>query len=208
MSMNAPKYQGTPESVLAELRDIFAGPEYNWVDVRDPWAWARQVFDTIVQWFGDLYQHHPLIYIVLVASLVVVLVTVFVHFAFLIVQALKPRTGGARGGATGHVLIKDAGWYRREAVRSERDGNFVQALVMRFFALVLEMDRRELVVFNPSKTPIEYVHEARLPPDHRGQFQTLVDRLYAHVYGGEAVTPDALQDFERQASVLAGQHVA
>ena len=199
--------QATPDSIIAELDDVFRAPEYVWVEIRDPWAWIRRLVDSVASWFGVLYQDHPVIYVVLLATLIIVLTAIFVHFAFLIFQALKPRAP-LDDRVSGGGIIRDAAWYRKEAARLETRGKLAASLVMRFSALVLELDRRQLVAFRASKTPIEYVREAQLTADGRDRFGMLAERLYEHVYGGRQVTAAALHAFDRDALALLGSNVA
>ena len=206
--MNQPQQAVSPDSVERVLRDVFGAPEYDWMAVRDPWAWVRNLYLDLINWFATLNHEHPVVYWMLMAVMLVVLTAILVHFSYLIFRALRPRTAAPELAGGRRRVVKDAAWYLREAHRLEDTGNLLRSLVMRFSALVIELDRRNVVRFNPSKTPIEYVREAAVPTATRDQFRALVAGVYRHVYGGEPVTPDRLRDFDRVAGLLVASDVA
>ena len=63
-----------------------------------------------------------------------------------------------------------------------RAGRYAEALGQRFLALVLELDRRKALRFHASKTPAEYVGEARLTDRGRASLAGLVAQLYRHLF--------------------------
>jgi hypothetical protein len=84
--------------------------------------------------------------------------------------------------------MRDSVWYRREAERLASEGRLLEAMQADFTALILEFDRRHLLRFHPSKTPREYVREARLSESSRSALSELVWSLYRHLFGREPVT--------------------
>jgi Domain of unknown function (DUF4129) len=68
--------------------------------------------------------------------------------------------------------------------------------------VVLELDRAEALRFHASKTPAEYVGEARLDDMGRATFATLVARLYRHLFGAQPCDEMDYRDFGDTADQL------
>jgi len=68
----------------------------------------------------------------------------------------------------------DAAATARQVEELARAGRYAEALGHRFLALVLELDRRKALRFHASKTPAEYVWEARLTEMGRASLAGLV----------------------------------
>lgn len=190
------------DSISAVLREVFASPEYAWETRAHPLQFFIDRYRDLLRWLGDLGARHPVAYWVVVGLLTGVLLLVLAHLAYLIWRALRPRVI-ARGGAVATPLaVRDAAWHVREALRLAREGRFAEALGHRFLVLVLELDRRRVVRFHPSKTPAEYVVEARLDPSATVAFRDLVSRLYGHLFAGLACRADDLAAFDAQANAV------
>ncbi|MGH7699826.1 MAG: hypothetical protein ACREMJ_04805, partial [Gemmatimonadales bacterium] len=152
------------DSVRAALRDVFAAREYDWTARRGVLGWLRDQYLRLLDWFAGLEQSHPAAYYLLLFAMAVVLVAILVHVGYILWRAARYREpGGAAGPAL--AVAHDAAWHETEARRLARLGRYAEALGHRFLALVLQLERREAVTFHPSKTPAEYVAEARLDPD-------------------------------------------
>jgi len=91
--------------------------------------------------------------------------------------------------------------------RSWRAGRYAEALAHRFVALVLDLERRRALAFHPSKTPAEYVGEARLDAAGRASLAELVARLYRHLFGGVPCDAGGYREFGAAADEV-GRHVA
>ena len=195
------------DSVESVTDDVFAAPEYDWAEVRDPFAWIRRRYAELVDWFTTLHQDHPVVYWIVLGVMLVLLVAILVHFSYLIYRALRPYQTLPEHASVGRRVVRDAAWYLREAHRLEDAGNLLGSLVMRFGSLVMDLDRRNVVTFDASKTPIEYVREAEVPAEGRDLFRMIVGGVYRHAYGGEPVTRDGLSEFDRMAGELVASHV-
>ncbi|HTR22058.1 MAG TPA: hypothetical protein VMH88_14505 [Gemmatimonadales bacterium] len=139
---------------------------------------------------------------------VILLVAILVHFGFIaarIYRATVRPPVGATALAGGPLL--DAAGHIARAEALARTGRYTEALAHRFIALLLELDRRDAVKFHVSKTPAEYVGDARLDAAGRESFAGLVAVLYRHVFAAVPCDPVQYDDFGMQAQSLL-QHVA
>jgi hypothetical protein len=100
---------------------------------------------------------------------------------------------GAPGAAAAQAL--DAHSHLVLAEQLARAGRYAEALAHRFLAVVLDLDRAEALRFHASKTPAEYVGEARLDETGRATFATLVARLYRHLFGAQPCDEMDYRDF-------------
>ena len=172
------------QDALRQVADsVLSAQVYQWQDVSDPWAVLRRLWLQLLAWLEVLRQQNPGAYRVLFWSLVVVLVAIVSHAAW--VAARTMYSGGAQelGGApTRRVEGRDARWYRMEAERLAAGGRFANAMQHDFVRLMLEFDSAKLIAFHPSKTPIEYVQDARINPAQRRNLGALVRTMYQHAY--------------------------
>jgi uncharacterized protein DUF4129 len=198
-----------PDSLRALLRHVFAAREYQW---RAPTAlsltWLTAWFERILAWLSALHETHPWRFYVVLGALTLVLIAIVAHLSYVVWRALRPSAPAARtvGGAPPPAL--DAAWHLAEARRLSAASRYVEALGHRFVALVLELDRRRALSFHPSKTPAEYVVEARLTEPGREELAALVASLYRHVFGGDPCGQEEWRLFDGRAGALAGLSVA
>src|SRR5439155_16915477 len=88
-----------------------------------------------------------------------------------------------------------------------RAGRYAEALAHRFVSLILELERRHALTFHPSKTPAEYVREARLDESGRASLADLVARLYRHLFGAVPCDANVYREFGVAAETVF-RHVA
>jgi hypothetical protein len=195
------------DSLRAILDDIFSAPEYQWDLRRHPLQFLLDLWARVYRWFDALEADHPVTYYVLIALLSGVLVAILAHFGYLIWRALRPRSAPVDPAAAAAPGRRGAQWYLSEARRLAGKGRFAESLAHRFRALILDLDRRHAVAFHPSKTPAEYVREAKLDQSGRAVLSGLVAQLYRHLFGGASCDADTVNRFDEQAAVL-GAHLA
>ncbi len=187
------------DSVRAVLDEVFRGEQYQW-DVRPSfWAWILEMWLDVMDWFVRLETTHPGAYYALVVGLVVLLIVIITHLVYLTVIAFRRRDEDGRERAVRAPDVRDAAWYLREAKRLEGAGHYSDSLACRFAALVCWLDRKKVIRAHPSKTPAEYVQEARLGPGGKEVFVGTVRWLYDHLFGGRRLDPRALAEFDRRA---------
>src|SRR5256712_4251731 len=198
-----------PDSLRAALREVFARPEYRWNERPDPWAWIVAVWDRLLDWLDGLQRGHPAGFKMLLALLALVLVGLLAHMGYVVWRITRPtaRTLDGGAGGIGGPELADARAHRVRAEELARAGRYAEALAHRFVALVLELERRRALAFHLSKTPAEYVGEARLDAADRASLAELVARLYRHLFGGVPCDAGGYREFGAAADEL-GRHVA
>ncbi len=190
------------DTLRAALDGAFADPAYQWTSRPDPLGPLRRAWLAIGQVVDRLRQENPLAYEALVWSLVVLLLAVLAHAAWVTVRTV--RGGGRREGdvaAAPAAVVRDASWYAREAAALAGRGAFVAAMQADFLRLVLELDGRRLVAFHPSKTPIEYAREPALGEEGRRALRPLVARMYQHAFARVPLHREAYEAWQREARV-------
>lgn len=190
------------DSISAVLRDVFASPEYAWETRVHPLQFLIDRYHDLLRWLTALGTNHPVAYWTVLGVLTGVLLAVLSHFGYLIWRALRPRAPASVSMAAAPLPVRDAAWHLGEALRRAREGRFTEALGHRFLALILELDRRRVVRFDPSKTPAEYAAEARLEAPGAVAFRDIVSRLYGHLFAGMACSADDLAAFDVQANAV------
>lgn len=196
------------DSVRAALREVFAAREYDWTERRGVFTWIREQYLRLLDWFAGLEQAQPVLYYFLLIVMVLVLLAILVHLAYVLTRALRYREKPVAEGRPAPAAARDAAWYAAEARRLAAAGRYADAIGHRFLGLVLELERRKIVTFHPSKTPAEYATEARLDVDSRYAFRDLVRRLYSYLFGGLPAGDDVWLDFERRAADLGSRGAA
>ena len=202
-----------PDSLRAALREVFARSEYRWNERPDPWGWILAVWYRLLDWLDAVQRGHPAGFKVLLALSALVLVGLLAHMGYVVWRITRPtaRTpaGGAGGeaGGIGGPVLADARAQRVRAEELARAGRYAEALAHRFVALVLDLERRRALAFHPSKTPAEYVGEARLDAAGRASLAELVARLYRHLFGGVPCDAGGYREFGAAADEV-GRHVA
>ncbi len=193
------------ESIREVLREVFASPEYQWDIRRSLLAAVRESLLRAVRALDGLHTAHPMAYYVLVGILIGALIAILAHFTYIVWRVLRPGPGGQPETEPQAATPRDASWYRREALRSSREARFSEALGYRFRALILTLDGRRALRFHPSKTPAEYLGEARLEKEEHGSFAGMVTTLYRHLFGGAPCTKRDVVHFDELATGLESQ---
>ena len=205
----SPAAQTVPaDSIRVVLDRILAAPEYDWELRRHPLQFLLDWYRDALDWFDDLASSHPVAYWVVLGMLLGILVAILLHFGYLVVRALRPR---AMSGSAPSVVLRpprDATWHLEEARRLALEGRYSEALAHRFVALVLELEKGSVLRYHPSKTPAEYVIEARLDSAASDEFRMLVAVLYAHLFGGAPCGEPAVAAFDHRAAALVEHHAA
>ena len=195
------------DSVRRAVQEVFAGPEYNWVPGGRPLHLLRDLWLRLEEWLSRFGAQHPIGFKLLFWGAVLLLVALLVHLGWLGWRIYRSTVERPRAPASGAPVLVDARGHLEHAEALARAGRYTEALAHRFLALLLELDRAEAVTFHPSKTPAEYVHEARLGAAGRDSLAGLVARLYHHVFGAEPCDERCYREFGATAGMVL-HHVA
>jgi len=197
------------DSLRAVLHRVFDDPAYRWVPPRAPLSFLSRWGEAVSQWFDRVSASHPELGYAILAGLVVILVVVLVHGAFIVAGTVRRAAALERAGPAVRIAERrDAAWHRRQADRLAREGKYAEALMEEFWAVIAELDSRRLVKFHPAKTPGEYIYEPGLGPTDRSRLALLVERLYALVFAGREIHPDDLNQWRQSALTRWGQGAA
>lgn len=181
---------GTPAALREALDSVFAAPAYRWGEEAAPIRWLREWWVRLGDWLQGLRADNPAAFRLLVFALLVALVLVLAHGAWVVWRTV--RSGAAREDHTLPAApgARDAAWYLREADRAAAEGRMADALQLAFVGLALTLERQGLLRYHASKTPAECAREARLAREDRERLSALVRALYAHAFGGGAFGAD------------------
>ena len=191
------------DSVRRAVREVFARPEYEWVQTARQLHWLRDLWMRFRAWLEDFTTQHPLGARLLFWAALLALIALLVHIGFTVWRIYRVTVQQPRG--TGSAPAPEPLDSRGHLARAEalaRAGHFTEALAHRFIALLLELDRADALTFHPSKTPAEYVREARLGATGRATLAGLVSRLYHHVFGAEPLDERGYREFGAAAGTL------
>ena len=188
------------------LREVFARPEFQWVERRHPLQRLRDLWYRAIDWINGLSGTHPVLYALLVIVLVIALVALLVHVGYVLWRVLAPRAVGSVASTAGAAVVLDARSHRARAEELARAGRYAEALGHRFLAVLLDLERANAVRFHASKTPAEYVGEVHLDDAGRATFASLVASLYRHLFGAVPCDELEYQSFGATADQLT-QHV-
>jgi len=174
-----------PDSLRRAIQDVFARPEYRWEDSRVILRWLALQWLSFMDWLNALHNSHPTQYALLLGAATLLLVAILVHFGYIAIRILRPTLRTERASAIGGGSVGDVGVHLRLAAGLATTGRYADALAHRFLALLLQLDARNAVAFRPSKTPAEYLGEARVDAAGQAELSALVAQLYRHVFAAE-----------------------
>ncbi|MGH7538786.1 MAG: DUF4129 domain-containing protein [Gemmatimonadales bacterium] len=196
-----------PDSLRRAVQEVFARPEYDWVQGERPLHWLRDLWIGLVEWLNRFSIQHPAGAKVLFWGALLALLALVVHLGLTVWRIYRATVARPGAGVPGAVtMLLDA---RRHLARAEelaQAGRYTEALAHRFVALLLDLDRAQVVTFHPAKTPAEYVREARLETSGRDSLAAIVRRLYRHVFGAEPCDEQGYREFGAAAGTVL-QHV-
>jgi hypothetical protein len=192
----------SPAALRAALDSVFVSPAYRWTETPTPVRLMRDGWERLRDWLEGLRAGNPAAFRLLVVALLVALVLVLAHGAWVVWRTVRSGAGPEDGTPRpADQEERDAAWYLREADRVAAAGRTGEALQLAFVGLALVLDRQGLLRYHASKTPAECAREARLASADRERLRELVGTLYAHVFGGLPCGPD---DYRRWRTEIVG----
>jgi hypothetical protein len=190
------------DSLRTLIDSVLAGPAYQQYAPRDPWAPVRRAWAALMEWIDRLRETNPGAYEALIWGLVLILLAIVAHAAWVAARTIRAGTTRAPGTLTEVAAIpRDAAWYAAEARRLAGGEQYAEAMQADFLRLVLELDARDVTRYHPSKTPVEYARDARLPEEARDRLRQLIRTLYRHAFAREPADAATWDSWRADANV-------
>jgi hypothetical protein len=185
----------TVEEVQAAVERVYARPEYaenpagwrEWIRSRlaEAFAWLSEKLGS----FSELRLSHPWLFWLVIAWLVITAVALLAHLVWTGLQAARRAEPEAAGGAgkTGRARPRTAADWEAEAARLAAEGRLREASAALYQALLLRLDGRGAVRFDPSKTPGDYRREVRPHPDAARALTSFLRLFEPVAFGGRGL---------------------
>jgi Domain of unknown function (DUF4129) len=215
MQTELPTELPTEPQVRAALHRVYERPE---LAPRRPGPfdaileWIAGVWARIGEWFdrfGDLRESSPVVYWLVLGSLVAVglaIIGFFIYSTFARLSEREPAPRVARGPAGAiDARARTVGEWEEEARRAAAAGRFREAAVALYHALLLRLEAAGVVRYDPSKTPGDYRREARKSPQAAGALTSFLRGFEPVVFGGRALDAGGYERL-RGAAGEAGAH--
>jgi hypothetical protein len=187
----SPRHPPDEGAFRAVLDSVFASPGYRWADEPALLRMLRDGWHALGDWLRGLRADNPELFRLLVFGLLIALILVFAHAAYVVWRTVREGSGAAEPAAPREAReSRDAAWYLREADRAAAQGRLAAALQLAFVGLALTLESQGLLHYHSSKTPAECAREARLAEGDRERLGELVRALYGHVFGGRPLGLD------------------
>jgi len=181
---------------------VFARPEFQWVERRRALSWLANLWYSLIDWLNRLAEQHPIGFNIGLALVIVAVALLAGHIGYVVWRIVRPSVRTERTPQWAGAAVVDAATHLARPAELARAGRYAEALGHRFLAVVLELDRLQILRFHASKTPAEYVGEARLDDANRASFATLVAHLYRHLFGAVPCDETAYRAFGATAEEL------
>lgn len=184
------------------LDEVYRQPEFI-EPVRKPdiWGWIGdqigKAFAKIFEWlsgFRGMQEAAPFVFWIVVALLSATAIALLGHLIYSSTDAFS----GGRGRASaddaplGRGPRTAADW-EADARRAAGEGRLRDAALSLYQALVLRLDARGALRFDPAKTPGDYRREVRANPEVARPFTTFLRGFEPVAFGGRALDADGYE---------------
>jgi len=184
----------TAEEVQRAVATVYSRPEYE--ERHGIREWFMQKLNGIFAWiadklgsFGELRLSHPWIFWFVIAWLAIAAVLLLGHLVWTALRAARraePEPGAA-AGKTVKARPRTAADWEAEAARLAAEGKLREAAAALYQALLLRLDGRGAVRFDPSKTPGDYRREARPHPEAARALTSFLRLFEPVAFGGRGL---------------------
>jgi hypothetical protein len=208
--------QQSEAAAVAEALDrVYARPEFQ--EQTPPWLLQTisELWSSFLSWIGSLIgwsrffaAWSPHLYRIVIALLILVCLAVA---AYLVIRLLRRRFVTASRGplpAKSAQLRagRDAAAWEELARHAAEEGRVREAALAFYHAAVLRLEEREVVHYEPSKTPGEYGREADSEPEVGPAFARFLSLFLPLAFGGRAQADPGVLNALRSAAREVGVH--
>jgi hypothetical protein len=170
-----------------------------WDMVARGWNWLVGHLDGV----RALKFSSPILYWIIVAWLALAALAILGHLLWTVVSATRgPRERAGVEPGTPRVRAgrpRDADDWDEEARRLAAAGRLREAVLALYQALLLRLDRRGALRFDPSKTPGDYRREVRAHPDAARTLTGFLRGFEPVAFGGRDVDTQAFESLRAAA---------
>lgn len=179
-----------PDKIHRRLENILSRPEFNQGNLN----WILEAIRAFFQWLGDLSTTAPILFVLVVGSLVLVLVLLLAHITWSITRVFTytPETAAARAAAEQRQRLSLA--HRQGALEHAARGEFTEAIRFLFLSLVYRFDEEGRVLFQRAYTNREYLTLFADRPRVNEDLRVFVDTLDDHWYGQQPTDAGRYQE--------------
>jgi hypothetical protein len=182
------------------LAEVYARPEFSVTEVETIWdrinAFLGRVWTAIWDFIGAgrlMEAGGPAFERILMAALVAVALAILFHLIYTAVQGVQPGDRRARGAAAGGgagTRPRTAAEWDAAARDAAARGRYREAALALYQALLLRMDARGAVRYDPAKTPGDYRREAQRRPEDARTLGTFLRGFEPVAFGGRVLDGD------------------
>jgi len=193
----------TPPQVERALDEVYSRPEFAARSTSpDVWArlrqWIAEAIGQLMEWLGSfraMQEAKPVVFWLVVAWLGITAIALLAHLIYTGSAAFTLRRGAApEEGATGARRgPRTAADWEAEARRAAAEGRLRDAALSLYTALVLRLDARGALRFDPAKTPGDYRREVGRDPEVARPFATFLRAFEPVAFGGRALDADGYE---------------
>jgi hypothetical protein len=184
------------------LREVYAQPDFVpnkeppglmdliWEQIGKAVAW---VFDRL-SGIGAVKEAGPVVFYIIVAVLCAAAIGLLAHLFYTSGVAFSRERGAGPGDDGGAQRgPRTAADWEGAARRAAAEGRLRDASLALYNALVLRLDARGALRFDPAKTPGDYRREVRANPEVARPFAAFLRGFEPVVFGGRPLDPDGYE---------------
>lgn len=199
-----------PADVERALREVYSRPEFaereligplRWL--ADRWEALKAAFRGLVERINLLEHTEPVLYWIIVGWLALSALAILGHFgstAWHAWSARERRGAAPRGGRAGSAGPVGAAEWEAEARRAAAAGRLREAALALYQALLLRLDARGALRYDPAKTPGEYRWETMGSAEASRVLEAFLRGFEPVAFGGRALDPAGYERLRRVAA--------
>jgi hypothetical protein len=185
------------------LEQVYSQPEFRaQAAPPDVWAWIRAKMAEgvmkLLEWldgFRAMQEARPVLFWIIVAWLVVTALALLAHIIYTSASAFSGGRSASSPGEDEQAARgpRGAAEWEAEARRAASEGRLREASIALYHAMLLRLDGRGAVRFDPSKTPGDYRRELRGHPEVARPFAAFQRGFEPVAFGGRPLDADGYE---------------